>query len=100
MEKQKALRFPITKVVIFIAIIAVIELIGNAVQPLVMADISIKAQLADSDASHAGYEIYKQVTTYAPAGYLVLGLLIFRKELKALVKSVLNKGENENNENN
>jgi len=89
-EKDTELKFPTIKVIIFISIVIILKIIGNAVQPLVMADISIQAQLADSDASKAGYEIYKQVRTYAPVAYILVGLLVFKKELKTLFKKGAN----------
>jgi len=78
---QKSLK----KLVVLIVFITIAQIILVSIHPLVYTDISVKAQLADSDASYAGYQIYKNVMNFTPLVYLLIAVLVFKKEIKQLL---------------
>ncbi len=87
MDKKKfAMSRTRKKLLIFAAFLVIAEVVVfGAIQPLLVADMSVKAQLADSDASYAGYQIYRKIVAFSPLFYFIVFAFMFKSEIKRIL---------------
>lgn len=74
----------IVKTVLLLIFVLAVEKVFGIVEPLVTVDLSIKSQLADSDAAYAGFELYKSLRSWAWVLYLGVAVAVFWRELRVL----------------
>jgi hypothetical protein len=72
------------KTVVFIATIIILGSVISAFEPVVSSSIAVQ-QAYDTVESNAQMSIYHDLKKYTPIVWLLVGLLIYRREIKLLI---------------
>lgn len=93
---KKSLKPMIGKLLVLLAIIALGEIFKESLSPLLTTQMSIKAQLADSNVTYAGLELWRKLHTFTPILYILVAYFLFRKEINSLLKKNKEEMKDEN----
>lgn len=83
----------LVKVVVFILLLFIIHTVLIILHPIVMTDVSIQAQLSNSDTNLFLYNLYTTVSAWSWLIPVVLGVVVFWKEFMLVYNLLTNKGD-------
>lgn len=82
----------IIKIILLAIIFGILEMIGLYISPLIENNLAMN-QMSYSYDSNLYIQIYDYISSYSWIIYLLLTILVFRKEILKIYKKLKNKGE-------
>lgn len=82
----------IIKIILLAIIFGILEMIGLYISPLIENNLAMN-QMSYSYDSNLYIQIYDYISSYSWVVYLLLTILVFRKEILKIYKKLKNKGE-------